>query len=185
MFPLSVAVGATTHFHADHPIPRRNHPFSNQVQREGRSALKALIPEKLTHKDERKRRLETGRVTTLFHQTDAAAAAAIVASQKFMRGASGSAGGGIYFATSVEATARKAMSHGPVLQADVCLGNVKHISGTDQHITFTHLRDEGFDSVKTTIFQSGTEYVFAAACCSSDLYTRSRFIVNYNAVINC
>jgi len=140
----------------------RIHPSNAYVQRKGASALEALIPEELTQKtqkDERKKRLEIGRVKTLFHQTDATAAAAIVAGQKFKRGNGGSAGGGIYFATSVEATARKAMSHGPVLQADVCLGNVKHISGNDQHITFTSLRDEEFDSVKTTHFQSGPEYI--------------------------
>ena len=130
-----------------------------QVQRKGASALEVITPGELKRQDERKTRLAAGSVRTLYHQTNAAAAAAIVASQKFLRGSSGSVGAGIYFAATVKATYRKAQSSGPVLQADVCLGNVKHIFSNDEHITFTKLRAEGFDSVKTTYFQSGVEYI--------------------------
>jgi hypothetical protein len=136
------------------------------VQKNGAVALKELCPapEKLV--DERTMmmiyrttRLEAGPVKTLYHQTNATAAAAIVMGQKFYRGASGSAGGGIYFATSIKATHRKALASGPVLQADVRLGMVKRIHGCDSSMAFRKLADDGYDSVQNTYFDSGTEFI--------------------------
>ena len=64
---------------------------------------------------------------TLYHQTDAAAAQKILASQRFRLGSHGMAGVGIYFATSKFHTGHKTTSSGVILQARVRLGRIKTI----------------------------------------------------------
>merc|ERR1711907_866310 len=76
----------------------------------------------------RKGRLDQCVATTLYHQTSIASAQAIGASKEMLRGTSGLAGGGIYFATSMADTQHKAHQHGCMLQVKVKLGRVKTIS---------------------------------------------------------
>lgn len=97
-------------------------------------------------------------VKTLYHQTSPEAAKAIIASQQFRLGASGYAGGGIYFTDDAETTNYKAHSKGVVIKADVLLGNAKTIYGKDESITFDKLLREGFDSI-FLIRPTGAEYV--------------------------
>ena len=95
----------------------------------------------------------------LYHQTDAAAADAIVRSGKMKRGTGGMAGGGIYFATCLQDTDRKAQRKGAYLECRVELGRVKHITANgDSSITYRSLKSEGFDSVLIPR-QNGHEYV--------------------------
>jgi hypothetical protein len=62
-------------------------------------------------------------VTTLYHQTNVAAAQSIVDSQKFRAGSQGCVGQGMYFAQRPEETYPKTTSTGPILAAEVRLGN--------------------------------------------------------------
>jgi len=101
----------------------------------------------------------TSNTRTLFHQTDRAAAQAIIREQRFSRGDAGLAGGGIYFAESASETQAKAKKHGTVLAADVSLGRIKHIHGGDSSITYSSLQSEGYDSVCILGRSSGKEYV--------------------------
>lgn len=96
----------------------------------------------------RKQRLAEGEVLTLYHQTSPKNADAIRREGKMLRGSSGLAGGGIYFAKSKEATAGKAHQFGVIITAKVKLGTVKTIYAHDPYITFTQLNNEGYDSVK-------------------------------------
>lgn len=96
---------------------------------------------------------------TLYHQTDSEAAAKIAQSGKMLRGSTGLAGGGIYFATSKEHTQHKALHFGKMLTCNVMLGNVKVISKYgDSSITFKKLISEGYDSVCIPR-DNGYEYV--------------------------
>jgi hypothetical protein len=96
---------------------------------------------------------------TLYHQTDPAAAAAIVASQRFLRGSSGLAGGGIYFAESPKETMHKAHNHGTILKATVLLGRQLSINPDgDRSINFQSLLQAGYDSVLIPR-PGGTEHV--------------------------
>ena len=96
----------------------------------------------------------------MFHATTEAAARAILNSQKMQRGASGAAGGGIYFAASPVDARRKARTTGSViLAARVALGRSKVISSVDPSITFTSLLREGYDSVHLTAFNGGDEFI--------------------------
>lgn len=101
----------------------------------------------------------TSNTMTLFHQTDRAAAEAIIRQQRFTRGNSGLAGGGIYFAASASETQAKAQKHGTVLVAEVSLGRIKQIHGGDSSISYSSLRNEGYDSVCINGRSSGLEYV--------------------------
>lgn len=95
----------------------------------------------------------------LYHQTDAAAADAITRSGKMRRGTGGLAGGGIYFATCLQDTDRKAHRKGAYLECRVELGRVKHISANgDASITYRSLKGQGFDSVLIPR-PNGHEYV--------------------------
>ena len=76
---------------------------------------------------ERSRRLNAN-VVTLYHQTSKENAQQIKDSGYVMlRGSSGLAGGGIYFALSKEQTDRKAKSKGVYITANVRLGRVREI----------------------------------------------------------
>jgi hypothetical protein len=76
-----------------------------------------------------------------------------------LRGKTGLASGGIYFATSPSDTHHKAHHKGVILSVKVRLGRVKTISPSgDRSITFTSLKEEGYDSVKIPR-SGGTEYV--------------------------
>eukprot|EP00931_Biecheleriopsis_adriatica_P008354 TRINITY_DN109556_c0_g1_i1.p1 TRINITY_DN109556_c0_g1~~TRINITY_DN109556_c0_g1_i1.p1 ORF type:complete len:255 (-),score=43.60 TRINITY_DN109556_c0_g1_i1:78-842(-) len=72
-----------------------------------------------------------GSTRTLYHQTSCSAAHAIVKTG-FRPGHIGWCGGGIYFATSAGATGHKAVGlnseHGCIIQAQVNLGRIKHMS---------------------------------------------------------
>ena len=96
---------------------------------------------------------------TLYHQTDPAAANAILRSGKMMRGSAGLAGAGIYFATSKQDTNHKAHQRGAYLECRVQVGKVKTVSANgDPSITCRSLRREGYDSVLIPR-QNGHEYV--------------------------
>lgn len=101
----------------------------------------------------------TSNTKRLYHQTSRSAADNIMREQRFARGDSGLAGGGIYFAESPDETEAKAHQHGPVLAADVSLGRIKHIHGGDSSITYSSLQSEGYDSVCILGRSSGKEYV--------------------------
>ena len=97
-------------------------------------------------------------IITGYHQTSAAAAQNIVATQVMFMGKTGYAGGGIYFASDPRATQRKAVSKGVILKASVLLGKSKTIYAADGNITFESLRKEGYDSI-FLLLPSGPEYV--------------------------
>ena len=65
-----------------------------------------------------------------------------------LRGLSGMAGGGIYFAETKPDTANKAMSKGYLVVAEVKLGRqMKLTAFGDRNITFQSLLKAGYDSV--------------------------------------
>ena len=88
------------------------------------------------------------RVLILYHQTSFAAAAEILKTQTMLRGRSGMAGGGIYFAVNPSDTEHKAHQHGVVLKAHVHVGHMKTIDvNGDTSLTGEKLALEGVDSV--------------------------------------
>jgi large subunit ribosomal protein L40e len=94
--------------------------------------------------------------TRLYHCTTKSNAASIRRSG-FRCGSSGMAGGGIYFAESIDDASRKAQSQGVVLECEVNLGRVKHVSSSgDNSLNLSVLNREGYDSV--CIPRNGTEY---------------------------
>ena len=108
--------------------------------------------------NEREQRLNSN-IKTLFHQTDHDAADKILNSGYMLRGSSGLAGGGIYFATSVDHTNHKAIKKGVVLRCKVKLGRIKKISKYgDYNMTFNKLSNDGYDSVLIPR-DNGYEYV--------------------------
>ena len=114
---------------------------------------------KAESKRDHETRIKNGRVMILYHQTHQEAAEKIRQSGRMLRGSSGRAGGGIYFATTKAETAKKTHSKGCMIVASVCLGNVKTIPSTgDPSITFQSLTEEGFDSVLIPR-SNGDEYV--------------------------
>jgi len=114
------------------------------------------------HKN-RESRLERN-VKTLYHRTDSHTI--IITTQTMKRGDERcSAGSGIYFALSADATYRKTTHHSfsnaKVLQCKVRLGRVKTVAKYDKSVsnmTFTKLLKSGFDSIMLTFF-NGAEYV--------------------------
>ena len=94
--------------------------------------------------------------TRLYHCTSKSSADAITRNG-FRCGSSGLAGGGIYFADSIDDASRKARTQGVVLECEVNLGRVRHIgfSGEDD-LTLSRLNNAGYDSV--CIPRNGTEY---------------------------
>jgi serine/threonine protein kinase len=143
------------------------HPFFTPYRRKiqckpGGKVLQGVNPNDKAvvgrvNNEKRKERLKKY-VKTLYHQTNAEAAKAIVASQHFRLGSTGYAGGGIYFTDSPEATEFKAHSKGVIIKADVFLGNSKTIYEKDTTITFEKLLREGVDSI-FLIRPTGAEYV--------------------------
>mmetsp|Transcript_58688 Transcript_58688/g.181982 ORF Transcript_58688/g.181982 Transcript_58688/m.181982 type:complete len:303 (+) Transcript_58688:87-995(+) len=102
------------------------------------------------------------RVLTLFHQTSPSACNMILRSN-FHPGSQGWCGGGIYFATSAQATRTKAIgpdSHqGCILQAQVDVGRSWHLSPTcNRGLRGSEVSSHGYDSV-TFDPGDGTEYV--------------------------
>ena len=135
-----------------------------QLMNERMSELERIIDQKLRQRQvamsgaSRDQRLNTN-IKTLYHQTDRPSANEILQSQNMLRGSSGLAGGGIYFAISKEDTNRKAHKKGVFLKCRVKLGNVKKISSNgDNSITFSSLQAQGYDSVEIPR-PGGTEYV--------------------------
>lgn len=112
----------------------------------------------LSTRSSRSERLRSGDTVTGYHQTDCETAKIILSEQRFLRGSSGAAGGGIYFAVCASDTHRKAHKHGTILCADVKLGRCKRVSSPDSSISFQSLDAEGYDSVRLTAFQ-GDELV--------------------------
>ena len=100
-----------------------------------------------------------GHTLTLYHQTDEAGARSILSEQKMLRGSSGLAGGGIYFAESPSATEGKAHQHGVILRARVRVGRYMETSSPDSDMTYSRLRSMGYDSVKITGRRTGIEWV--------------------------
>jgi hypothetical protein len=92
----------------------------------------------------------------LYHCTSRADAATIMA-EGFCCGTSGLAGGGIYFAETVEAASRKAHQHGVVLVCDVDLGRVFDTGfNGDSTLNIQRLNRMGYNSVRLP--RNGTEY---------------------------
>ncbi|CAE8587102.1 unnamed protein product [Polarella glacialis] len=100
-----------------------------------------------------------GNTRKLYHQTSTETAARILQSKEMLRGSSGLAGGGIYFAETPEETQDKCHSRGCILEATVRLGRMKDAGSNGCSTTFTDLQREGYDSVRITGRTSGTEFV--------------------------
>ena len=102
-----------------------------------------------TRVGDRKQRLRSNVKEPLFHQTNLEACRLIIESATMKRGSSGIAGGGIYFASSLQETMHKAHQHGFVLQCRVQLGRVQKWPAhkIDTHATFRSLLQTGHDSV--------------------------------------
>mmetsp|Transcript_11497 Transcript_11497/g.23823 ORF Transcript_11497/g.23823 Transcript_11497/m.23823 type:complete len:304 (-) Transcript_11497:351-1262(-) len=103
-----------------------------------------------------------GKIMTLYHQTSPELAALILQSG-FKPGSSGWCGGGIYFATTPQATYTKAIgpdSHqGFIIEARVNVGRVLHMSKTcDRSMTGQKLWSQHYDSI-TFNPGDGEEYV--------------------------
>lgn len=77
------------------------------------------------------------------------------------------AGAGIYFATTPEATRRKATAGRPdgrlILECRVDLGRCKVLAGPSPRLTLAELRRDGFDSAMCDYFPSGREYIIFEA----------------------
>ena len=94
--------------------------------------------------------------TRLYHCTSRSNAASIK-SNGFRCGSGGMTGGGIYFAESISDASRKARQNGVVLECEVNLGRVKHVSSSgDNNLNLQQLNRDGYDSV--CIPRNGTEY---------------------------
>lgn len=107
----------------------------------------------------RTQRLKNGEIKVLYHQTDQRSAESIRKSGKLLRGSSGLAGGGIYFAESPKQTHAKAQKKGCMAICKVQLGNVKRLTSSgDGSMTFQKLQSEGYDSV-VVARGGGDEYV--------------------------
>ena len=99
---------------------------------------------------EHMKRLENGKTMTLYHQTSSDVAKLIVSSQEMLRGSTGLAGGGIYFATTPRHTNHKTLHQGPILECTVKLGNIYKTSFSgDSTLSFRKLINmtPAFDSV--------------------------------------
>merc|ERR1711865_1048996 len=96
-----------------------------------------------------------------YHQTDAATAKIILATQEMKPGAGGLAGPGIYFATSKQLTSHKAHKHGVILEATVNLGRILTLGESgDSSMTMQKLKRQNTDSVCIARpVSSGQEYV--------------------------
>ena len=111
-----------------------------------------------TFTENRASRLRDGGTATLFHNTDADRK--IISEQRMVRGSSGWAGGGIYFAGSENETLQKTQNKGRTLEARVKLGRVLVVTTSSvKDFSFTELQNMGFDSVKITGIRTGDEYV--------------------------
>lgn len=146
-FAVSGTVYATgnpqiTFFGFDEVIPNRNFPKPSREELEKRS-----------------RRLEHSPAKVLYHQTSKDSAKAILDSNKMLRGSSGLAGGGIYFATTPEHTNHKALAKGVILECEVVLGDIKTVPKSgDSSMCFRKLIHESKDSVLIPR-DNGHEYV--------------------------
>jgi len=103
-----------------------------------------------------------GKVLVLFHQTSPGAGPLIL-QNGFKLGTEGWCGGGIYFATSPQATYRKAIGpeshHGYIVGARVNVGRVKYMgSSCDRSMTGLKLWLLGYDSIHFNP-GDGDEYV--------------------------
>eukprot|EP01059_Diplonema_ambulator_P012992 TRINITY_DN23501_c0_g1_i2.p1 TRINITY_DN23501_c0_g1~~TRINITY_DN23501_c0_g1_i2.p1 ORF type:complete len:173 (+),score=30.74 TRINITY_DN23501_c0_g1_i2:400-918(+) len=97
---------------------------------------------------ERSKRL-LGSIRVLFHATTPQSACSIQ-KEGFLRGKSGKAGGGIYFAFSAAEAERKAVSAGGVVLVCVVLVGKELVTTGLTSYTFTELQAKGFDSVHLT-----------------------------------
>lgn len=100
-----------------------------------------------------------GKTLTLFHQTGLESANEIMKNQIMQPGVSGAFGGGIYFATTVDAARRKG-AHGKevILIVTVTFANPVRVFQPCPNLTFESLIKNGFDSVVADCF-NGTEFV--------------------------
>jgi hypothetical protein len=100
-----------------------------------------------------------GKILTLFHQTSIAPAQSIQSSQLMTCGSGGMLGPGIYFATTIDATSRKARSTGVIIQADVTVGIQLIVEEHWPNMNLAFLRSQGADSVKGIGYATGDEIV--------------------------
>lgn len=99
---------------------------------------------------------------SLIHQTDKAAAEAIVKSQKMIPGTGGLYGGGIYFANTIEACDGKALRKGVYLIADVYLGRTKAFEKKEvvkKPLNPQKILSDGYHSVVGIKMATGREFV--------------------------
>ena len=108
-----------------------------------------------------RKRLKENGTKILYHQTSTQIAEKILNSNKMIRGTSGLAGGGIYFATTPEHTDHKALQKGSILECEVALGNIYQTeSYGDSSLSFRKLlsMNPSYDSVLIPR-KNGYEYV--------------------------
>ena len=100
-----------------------------------------------------------------FHQTSHDAATSIATGYEGFRcGPEGMFGAGIYFATSIDETQRKAHQNGVILACKVDVGRVYRVHAAAPHITLPQLNSMGFDSLEAvpnppSFLKTGTEFV--------------------------
>ena len=98
----------------------------------------------------RERRLQSGKIITVYHKCPPDVAAAILSTQSFIRGGGGMMGGGIYFADNARSTHTKALwvgGQGVILVCNIILGNCKIEHRQAYNYTYGSLINSGFDSV--------------------------------------
>ena len=139
--------------HHGMPHPLLLHALAMR-ERDDDSRVSSRSSSRHTHRD-----VSSMSTMTLYHQTSREIANKILSSGTMLRGSSGLAGGGIYFACSASDTERKAKQHGVILECTVAVGSIKTVGSSPPDFTFSGLRSEGYDSVKITGRASGVEYV--------------------------
>ena len=145
----------------------RHVSFHNILEQKRLNREKERLERKQEQKREKKRfkehnaRISKSTPSKLYHQTSHERSDKII--EDGMRcGNSGSFGGGIYFASVPSHTNVKTTMSGVILECDVTLGNILSYYDTPTENTNFNLersRRRGYDSVHTSYFSSGPEYV--------------------------
>jgi len=91
---------------------------------------------------------ECGLTTRLYHCTSRSNAK-LIKKNGFRCGSVGTAGGGIYFATSISDASLKSAKNGVVLECDVDLGRVMKLAIGNPTFTLKKIRELGYDTIMT------------------------------------
>ena len=91
---------------------------------------------------------ECGLTARLYHCTSRSNAK-LIKKNGFRCGSVGTAGGGIYFATSISDASLKSAKNGVVLECDVDLGRVMKLAIGNPTFTLKKIRELGYDTIMT------------------------------------